>query len=117
MTSERSFQPRSGSPFRVARACRVFRRCRFEWSTFLRPFSILASRNIPVEGQIVRIYGLARTVADCFRFRNKVGLNVALEALADAWRGKHLNLDEFRRVATKLRVQRVMRPCLEAIVL
>jgi predicted transcriptional regulator of viral defense system len=70
-----------------------------------------------VEGQIVRIYGLARTVADCFRFRNKVGLDVALEALADAWRGKYLNLDELRRVATKLRVQRVMRPYLEAIVL
>lgn len=70
-----------------------------------------------VEGQIVRVYGLARTVADCFRFRNKVGLDVALEALADAWRGKHFNLDELRRVATKLRVQQVMRPYLEAIVL
>ena len=70
-----------------------------------------------VEGQVVRVYGLARTVADCFRFRSKVGLDVALEALADAWRGKHLNLDELRRVATKLRVQQVMRPYVEAIVL
>ena len=70
-----------------------------------------------IEGQTVRIYGPARTVADCFRFRSKVGLDVALEALADAWRSKHFNLDELRRVATKLRVQQVMQPYLEAIVL
>jgi hypothetical protein len=65
----------------------------------------------------VRIYSLARTIADCFRFRNKVGLDVALEALADAWRAKRINLDELHRVATRLRVQRVMQPYLEAIVL
>ena len=70
-----------------------------------------------VEGHIVRVYGLARTIADCFRFRNKVGLDVALEALAEAWRAKRLNMDEVHRVATALRVQRVMQPYLEAIVL
>lgn len=70
-----------------------------------------------VEGQTIRVYGVARTIADCFRFRNKVGLDVALEALAEAWRAKRLNMDELHRVATRLRVQRVMQPYLEAIVL
>ena len=69
------------------------------------------------EGQTVRIYSLARTVADCFRFRNKIGLDVALEALTDAWRSKRLKLDELSRIAKKLRVQRVMQPYLETVVL
>ena len=70
-----------------------------------------------IEGQIVRVYSLARTVADCFRFRNKVGLDVALEALTEAWRSKRLKLDELNRIAKKLRVQRVMQPHLETVVL
>ena len=70
-----------------------------------------------VEGQTVRVYNLARTVADCFRFRNKVGLDVALEALTEAWRSKRLKLDELNRIAKKLRVQRVMQPYLETVVL
>jgi hypothetical protein len=41
-------------------------------------------------------------VADCFRFRNTTGLDVALEALTDAWRGKRLNLDGLNRIAKKL---------------
>ena len=70
-----------------------------------------------IEGQTVRIYSLARTVADCFRFRNKIGLDVALEALTEAWRSKRLKLDELNRIAKKLRVQRVMQPYLETVVM
>lgn len=70
-----------------------------------------------VEGRRVRVYTVARTVADCFRFRNSVGMDVALEALAEAWRAKRLDLEELNGVATQLRVQRVMQPYLEAIVL
>ena len=70
-----------------------------------------------VEGQAVRVYGIARTIADCFRFRNKLGLDVALEALAEAWRRKRFKIDELHRIATTLRVQRVMQPYLEVIVL
>src|SRR4029077_6157964 len=68
-----------------------------------------------IEGQVVRIYSLARTVADCFRFRNTVGLDVALEALADAWRAKRLRIAELNRIAKKLRVLRVMQPYLETV--
>jgi predicted transcriptional regulator of viral defense system len=70
-----------------------------------------------IEGQTVRIYSVARTVADCFRFRNKVGLDVALEALTDAWRSKRLKIDELNRIAKKLRVKRVMQPYLETVVM
>jgi hypothetical protein len=70
-----------------------------------------------IERQTVRVYSVARTVADCFRFRNKVGLDVALEALTDAWRNKRLKLDELNRIAKKLRVQRVMQPYLETVVM
>ena len=70
-----------------------------------------------IQGQVVRVYSLARTVADCFRFRNKVGLDVALEGLTEAWRSKRLKLDELNWIAKKLHVQRVMQPYLEAVVL
>lgn len=70
-----------------------------------------------IEGQAVRIYSLARTLADCFRFRNRVGLDVGLEALTEAWRSKRLKLDELNRIAKRLRVQRVMQPYLETIVM
>jgi predicted transcriptional regulator of viral defense system len=70
-----------------------------------------------IEGQIVRVYSIARTVADCFRFRNKIGLDVALEALTEAWRSRRLDLDELNQIAKKLRVQRVMQPYLETVVL
>ena len=61
----------------------------------------------------MKVYSVARTVADCFRFRNTVGLDVALEALSEAWRGKRLDLDELNRIAKRLRVQRVMQPYLK----
>jgi predicted transcriptional regulator of viral defense system len=70
-----------------------------------------------IEGQTVRIYSVARTIADCFRFRNKVGLDVALEALTEAWRSRRLKIDELNRIAKKLRVQRVMQPYLETVVM
>ncbi len=70
-----------------------------------------------IEGQMIKVYNLARTVADCFRFRNTVGLDVALEALTEAWRTKRLKLDELNRIAKALRIQRVMQPYLETVVL
>jgi predicted transcriptional regulator of viral defense system len=48
-----------------------------------------------VEGVPVNVYSAAKTVADCFKFRNKVGLDVALEALRDCWRARRATMDEF----------------------
>jgi hypothetical protein len=69
-----------------------------------------------LEGVTVRIFSPAKTVADCFKFRNKIGLDVALEALREAWRARRFTMDELERYAAICRVQRVMRPYLEALV-
>jgi predicted transcriptional regulator of viral defense system len=63
----------------------------------------------------IRITSPARTVADCFKYRNKIGLDVAIEALRDFRRKKKGTLDELHRAATACRVDRVMRPYLEAL--
>jgi predicted transcriptional regulator of viral defense system len=67
-------------------------------------------------GGIVRVYSVAKTVADCFKFRNRVGLDVAIEALRDGWRQRHFALDELAKMARICRVQAVMRPYVEALV-
>ena len=68
-----------------------------------------------VEGQQVRIYNVAKTIADCFKYRNKIGLDVALEALREAWRARRVTMPQLERYAEICRVQRVMRPYLEGL--
>jgi predicted transcriptional regulator of viral defense system len=63
----------------------------------------------------LRVYGVAKTVADCFKHRNKIGLDVALEALRDARSQKKVSADDLWRFAKVCRVANVMRPYLEAI--
>lgn len=62
----------------------------------------------------LRVYSAAKTVADCFKHRNKIGLDVALEALKDARSQKKASADELWRYAKICRVANVMRPYLEA---
>ena len=69
-----------------------------------------------IEGQTVRVYNVAKTVADCFKYRNKIGLDVTLEALREAWHARRFTMDELDRYAAVCRVQRVMRPYLETLV-
>ncbi len=69
-----------------------------------------------LEGESVRIYSVAKTLADLFKYRNKVGLDVALEALRDAWRSRRFTMAEVERYARVCRVARVMGPYLEALV-
>ena len=63
----------------------------------------------------LRVYGVAKTVADCFKHRNKIGLDVALETLRDARRQKKASADDLWRYAKICRVANVMRPYLEAV--
>lgn len=63
---------------------------------------------------IVRVYGVAKTVADCFRYRNKIGLDVALEALRECRRERRATLDELWHYAEIDRLSTVMRPYLES---
>ena len=67
-------------------------------------------------GAAIRVYGIAKTITDCFKFRNKIGLDVALEALKDAWRRRLVSIDELSRFAKVNRVERVIQPYLETLV-
>ncbi|MDP2705995.1 MAG: transcriptional regulator, partial [Burkholderiales bacterium] len=53
--------------------------------------------------------------ADCFKFRNKIGLDVALEALREGWNKRKVTMDDLWRYAAVDRVANVMRPYLETI--
>jgi predicted transcriptional regulator of viral defense system len=68
-----------------------------------------------VDGVPVRVTGVARTVADCFKYRNKIGLEVALEALHEVWREKRVSLDDIWHFANLCRVANVIRPYMESL--
>lgn len=68
-----------------------------------------------IEGVAVRIFTPAKTVADCFKYRNKIGLDVALEALRDGWQKRVVTMDELWHYAGICRVANVMRPYLESV--
>jgi predicted transcriptional regulator of viral defense system len=68
-----------------------------------------------IEGVEVRVYDPAKTVADCFKFRNKVGLDVAMEALRDCLRRRLATVDQLHAAAVVCRVGTVMKPYLEAV--
>jgi predicted transcriptional regulator of viral defense system len=63
----------------------------------------------------LRVYSVAKTVADCFKHRNKIGLDVAIEALRDALAHRKATATELWRFAKMCRVSNVMRPYLEAL--
>jgi predicted transcriptional regulator of viral defense system len=63
-----------------------------------------------VEGGIIRVYSPAKTVADCFKYRNKVGLDVAMEALRDAWLKRLITIDDLWRFTQINRVSKVISP-------
>jgi predicted transcriptional regulator of viral defense system len=65
----------------------------------------------------LRVYNIPKTVVDCFRYRNKIGLDVALEALRECWRERRATMDELWRYAAIGRVSTVMKPYLESLVL
>jgi predicted transcriptional regulator of viral defense system len=69
-----------------------------------------------IDGVTVRIYSPEKTLADCFKFRNKLGMDVVLEALKLYKTRKKINLDDLLRYAKICRVENVMRPYLEATV-
>ncbi len=68
-----------------------------------------------IDGVPVRIYSAAKTVADCFKYRNKIGPEVAVEALRDYLKRHRRGVDALWHFAKVCRVSRVMRPYLEAI--
>jgi predicted transcriptional regulator of viral defense system len=69
-----------------------------------------------IEGRPVRVYDVAKTLADCFKYRNKIGLDVVLEALNDAWRKRRFRMQALERYGDICRVRRIMQPYVEALV-
>lgn len=68
-----------------------------------------------VEKVPAQVYSPAKTVADCFKFRNKIGLDVAIEALRDCWQQKRATMDQLWEAAGVCRMTNVMRPYFEAL--
>jgi predicted transcriptional regulator of viral defense system len=68
-----------------------------------------------VEGVPVRVYSPAKTVADCFKYRNKIGIDVAVEALRETLRHRRATVEELTRAAEACRMSRVMTPYLQAL--
>ena len=72
--------------------------------------------QISLDGVVrIPVTSAAKTVVDCFKFRNKIGLDVALEALKDAWRQKKVSMDDLWESAQLCRMTNVMRPYLECL--
>jgi predicted transcriptional regulator of viral defense system len=72
-------------------------------------------KEYPVRGGTLKVYTPAKTVADCFKFRNKIGTDVALEALRECRRLKKASMDELWAAAKVCRVANIMRPYLESL--
>ncbi|WP_231993085.1 type IV toxin-antitoxin system AbiEi family antitoxin domain-containing protein [Mitsuaria sp. 7] len=69
-----------------------------------------------VDGVRVPVFSVAKTIADCFKFRNKVGLDVGIEALRDGWTQKAFTADDLWNCAVVDRVSNVMRPYMESLI-
>lgn len=70
-----------------------------------------------VEGVPVRVYSPAKTVADCFKYRNKIGLEVAVEALKEGWMTGRISAEELNHYAVVCRMSRVRQPYIEMLTL
>jgi len=69
-----------------------------------------------IEGHKIKIYSLAKTVVDCFKFRNKIGINVAREALKVAVTEKHIKPKDVMEYAKICRVDNIIKPILETMI-
>ena len=69
-----------------------------------------------IDGTPVRIYGPEKTIADCIKYRNKIGLDTAMEALNLYRERKHPKVEDLMQFARVCRVEKVMRPYLEALI-
>jgi predicted transcriptional regulator of viral defense system len=69
-----------------------------------------------IERQAVRVYSVAKTLADLFKARNRIGVEVAVEALREAWRDRRFKMADLDRAAKACRVEHVMRPYVEGVV-
>lgn len=69
-----------------------------------------------ISGVSIKVSNPAKTIADCFKYRNKVGLDVALEALREGWAARKFTMNDLARYAEICRVKKIMQPYIEALV-
>lgn len=68
-----------------------------------------------IEGVSIPVYSVAKTVVDLFRYRNKTGIDIAIEALHEGWRERRFTIAEINRLAGRCRIKSVMTPYLESL--
>jgi predicted transcriptional regulator of viral defense system len=85
------------------------------FSKFSRRTHTLGIEEHHLPGGTVRVYSPAKTVVDCFKFRNKIGMDAAIEALNDCLRRRRATLAQLNEFAAACRVAKVMRPYMEAM--
>ena len=74
------------------------------------------AESMRIDGVVsVLVTNIEKTIVDCFKYRNKIGLDIAIEALQEAWRRKRISVDRIWEYATICRVTNVMRPYLESL--
>ena len=74
------------------------------------------SETVRLDGVVsVLVTSIEKTIVDCFKYRNKIGLDIAIEALQEAWRSKRMSMDKIWEFAKICRVTNVMRPYLESL--
>lgn len=73
-------------------------------------------KTISINGHAVKIYDVEKTLADCLKFRQKIGMDVVLEALKAYWKRGRTNLDKLYEYAKICRVEKILQPILETIV-
>jgi predicted transcriptional regulator of viral defense system len=88
----------------------------FRFCKFSKASHAFGVEQHALPGGTVRIYSPAKTVADCFKYRHKYGLDVAVEALREGWREKKFTMNELTAAATVCRVRRVLQPYLEMLI-
>lgn len=69
-----------------------------------------------IEGTTIQVYSVAKTIVDLFRYRNKLGIDIAIEALREGWGAKRFTIAEINKIATACRAKAVMAPYLESVI-
>ena len=69
-----------------------------------------------IDGCIIKIFNIEKTLIDCVKFRNKIGMDIVLEALKMYWHSKKADLDKLFKYAKLFRVEKFFKPVMEAII-
>ncbi len=84
----------------------------FRFSELALTFGV---KEYQINNSKVKVFTPAKTVADCFKYRNKIGIDVAIEALREVWSSKKATMNELYEAAKVCRVHNVMRPYMESL--